>query len=275
MPIESLLGLVVYLVAALSLAAFGIGFMFGKCRTQSRTPAYGILALTAVLTSALVVGTLPLARRIGPFITLCAVLFAGAITNGLLGGYVAGRRKLGGQSVWSRSTFTTFLIIALFLGYAHTRIREVGKTASEILPTATKYEPETNKDCPENLKSLYLAFASYAQDWDALPPADNWLDNEEIVSKVTKNEWLHCPAISNRQDDKFGYAFNAELSARPMNGKPLKEMPNAATTPLLYDSTNLAKNAQDKTTSLPRPGRHSGRNNILYCDGHVAAVEPR
>jgi prepilin-type processing-associated H-X9-DG protein len=101
------------------------------------------------------------------------------------------------------------------------------------------------------------------------------LDNEEIVSKVTKNEWLHCPAISNRQDDKFGYAFNAELSARPMNGKPLKEMPNAATTPLLYDSTNLAKNAQDKTTSLPRPGRHSGRNNILYCDGHVAAVEPR
>jgi prepilin-type processing-associated H-X9-DG protein len=37
----------------------------------------------------------------------------------------------------------------------------------------------------------------------------------------------------------------------------------------------MAKNAHDPLTSLPRPGRHGGRDNILYCDGHIEAVAPK
>ena len=33
--------------------------------------------------------------------------------------------------------------------------------------------------------------------------ADKWMDNEEIAAKIQKDEWLHCPEVSNRKDDKF------------------------------------------------------------------------
>ena len=83
--------------------------------------------------------------------------------------------------------------------------------------------------------------------------------------------------MSNRHDAHFGYALNDALAGKKLNlnGKPLKTLPNASTTPLLYDSTNVSKNAHDAVASLPRPGRHGGRNNILYLDGHVAAVAPK
>ncbi|MFI5385823.1 MAG: hypothetical protein ACHQ50_06850, partial [Fimbriimonadales bacterium] len=44
----------------------------------------------------------------------------------------------------------------------------------------------------------------------------------------------------------------------------------AATTPLIYDSVNLARNASDLVGSLPNPGRHHGHNNLCFADGHVA-----
>jgi prepilin-type processing-associated H-X9-DG protein len=52
-------------------------------------------------------------------------------------------------------------------------------------------------------------------------------------------------------------------------------MPDAAKTPLAFDSSTLTKNAHDPMTSLPKPGRHGGRNNILFCDGHIEMVEPK
>ena len=109
----------------------------------------------------------------------------------------------------------------------------------------------------------------YVQDNDALPPGDNWNTNEELVSKVRQNEWLHCPSVSNRTDDKFGYALNEALLGKKLQGKTLKELPDAAKTPLLFDSSNLAVNAYGDLSLLPIPGRHQGKNNILYCDGHV------
>ena len=41
--------------------------------------------------------------------------------------------------------------------------------------------------------------------------------------------------------------FNETLAGKKLNlnGKPLNSLPNANTTPLLYDSTNLNKNAHD------------------------------
>ena len=146
-----------------------------------------------------------------------------------------------------------------------------------VLKAKDEYKPETNKTCPENLKGLYNAFAQYAELNDSLPPADKWEENTDFTSRVPQDAWLHCPAVSNGHDDKFGYAYNTALAGKKLNlnGKPLNTYPDAAKMPLLYDSTNLSKNAQDAVTSLPKPGRHSGRNNILYLDGHVEAVAPK
>ena len=146
-----------------------------------------------------------------------------------------------------------------------------------ILKAKDEYKPETNKTCPENLKGLYNAFTQYAELNDSLPPADKWEENMDFTSRVPQDTWLHCPVVSNGHDDKFGYAYNTALGGKKLNlnGKPLSTFPDAAKTPLLYDSTNLGKNAQDPSASLPKPGRHGGRNNILYLDGHVEAVAPK
>jgi prepilin-type processing-associated H-X9-DG protein len=39
-----------------------------------------------------------------------------------------------------------------------------------------------------------------------------------------------------------------------------------------YDSTNLIRSASDAESSLPNPGRHAGRNNVSYADGHARSV---
>lgn len=137
-----------------------------------------------------------------------------------------------------------------------------GKPHGVVAPTA-------DKDCPDNLKSLYFAIEKYAESNGALPLADKWMDNEEITSRVQKDEWFHCPAVSNRHDANFGYAFNDAVAGKMLDGKKLSEMPGAATTPLLYDSSTLSKSAHDAFKSLPRPGRHGGKNSVLYCDGHI------
>ena len=84
-----------------------------------------------------------------------------------------------------------------------------------------KYDPVADKSCTENLKSLYFAFGKYVEYNDGLPPAETWQDQDDFKAAIQKDEWLHCPAVSNRHDAKFGYAFNAALSGRKLNGKKL------------------------------------------------------
>jgi prepilin-type processing-associated H-X9-DG protein len=76
--------------------------------------------------------------------------------------------------------------------------------------------------------------------------------------------WSHCPAVHPFSLSAFGYAFNSNLS-----GKKVTAIANPAATPMLYDSTNLARNASDPVTSLPEPPRHGAGNNLGYADGHA------
>lgn len=64
----------------------------------------------------------------------------------------------------------------------------------------------------------------------------------------------------------FGYAFNGKLS-RAM----FPDIKSPATLPFIYDSSNLRENANDAFASLPSPGRHDGKNNVLFADGKVKA----
>jgi prepilin-type processing-associated H-X9-DG protein len=41
---------------------------------------------------------------------------------------------------------------------------------------------------------------------------------------------------------------------------------------MFYDSSNLARNATDPVSSLVLGGRHSGKNNFTYADGHVKGI---
>jgi prepilin-type processing-associated H-X9-DG protein len=148
--------------------------------------------------------------------------------------------------------------------------RDVLAIIKQVLPSEPAYKPELNKTCPDNLKQLYTAMMIYADSWDGtLPPADGWLD--KIKDNVSQNEWLHCPEVSpERTGTKYGYAYNEEVA-----GKRISELQDAGKTPLIYDSTNLEPGAHDAAASLPKPGRHAGRNNVVFVDGNVSAEAPK
>jgi len=104
----------------------------------------------------------------------------------------------------------------------------------------------------------------YGTDHDDLAPLrDSWMDATEPYHMDATVE--HCPDVKG--DGLFGYAFNAGVKSLNNAGS------TDAATPLVYDSVNLAKNASDLATSMPQPGRHQGRDNVAYVDGHAKSVE--
>lgn len=275
MQVDAILNIVRLVCIGICIPVFFLGVVAG-IRTQDANRAGTRLAIVVVLLAALLIlGTLPLRAKIGSIITFLATYLTCALCAALLGGYGTGRKQskksMGGVALYA---VVTFCVTGLALASVFAQLAPVAEIAKQFV-SSQKPDLKVDKDCTENLTSLYFAFGKYAEYNDSLPPAENWEDQDDFKGAVQKDEWLHCPAVSNRHDNKFGYAYNAALSGRKLNGKILKEMPDAAKTPLLYDSADLAKNAHDGLTSLPKPGRHGGKNNILYCDGHIESVPPK
>ncbi len=263
-------------IAALMLAiGYAIGVRFG--RTYQPVPI--LIGCGAVVPVLLSVGAAKLGVTGSVILDAIVALFV-EMTCALMCGYFMGRMLKKERRDPGRIVAVCLGISCLLaIGFQVKNIHPVFDTlqTAGLLKPKDDYKPETNKDCPANLQSVYNAFEQYAELNDKLPDAAKWQDDTDFTSRIPQDEWLHCPAVSNRHDDKFGYALNDAVAGKKLNlnGKPLKSLPNAATTPLLYDSANTNKNAHDAVTSMPRPGRHGGRNNILYLDGHVAAVAPK
>lgn len=109
----------------------------------------------------------------------------------------------------------------------------------------------------------------YAADWDeSLPNGSTWMD---ALKKYSRNEsTFHCPASGNQRSEVYGYAFNKNLGR-----KRLAKIARPQTAVMLYDSTDLRRNASDAVTSLPSPARHLSTNNLLYVDGHAQSVRQK
>ena len=133
-----------------------------------------------------------------------------------------------------------------------------------VLPPYTGSGPAKPSPCLKSLKGTLIGLLVYASDADdRLPPGGAWMD---LAKPYGINE-PRCPSV--REGD-YGYAFNARLSLTKLKD-------DGATTPMVYDSTNLARNATDAFASLPIPGRHENRegsrlDNVGYADGHAKAV---
>lgn len=284
MRVQDIVQLAEIVIALTVLAAAAGGKLIGLRVADARKALFGATGLGILIAGVLIASASGPASRVGPIVTREALFLSFALLIALVGGCAAGVAKRRQRETGRRSPalivialITVVLMVGVLIPF-FLRIQEVMGVLNSLglLQTKRGYEPALDKDCPENLKSLYTAFQQYAQDWDALPPAAGWMNNEELISKVSRNEWLHCPAVSNRRDDKYGYAYNDAVSAKPLGGKHnLGDLPNAAHTPLLYDSTDLSKGAHDAFRSLPKPGRHAERDNVLYLDGHLEAVAPK
>jgi len=239
------------------------GYAGGRRSGGGTARALAAAAVPAVLWSAFIWwrGGSPVVVN-GQEITLAAVrwaipAFAGCLLGGaLIGVGEPGARVLGGLVavggvVWTSAQF--------------------GQAWQNVAPLLERqeYEPAKNQECPERLKQLGTALRLYADSWDGfLPPAERWMT--AIKDRVQKDEWLHCPEVARRDPGSYGYAMNRELS-----GKALSSISDKASTPLLYDSTATGPDAHDTVQSLPKPGRHMGRNNVLMADGEVRSEAPR
>ncbi len=271
---QQTISLVVLLVGFFSLDAFILGYVLGKRTPEGSIGDKLVIAACVMLTLLFVGGTLPLMSKIGSVVVVLGMVFDACLCIGLLSGLSGGRRQRGGGTVWNPVTFGTFVLIALLLAFVRSKGISFVNTANKLgIDGKGKDEPKENQTCEENLKSLYTAFSFYVQDWDALPPAKGWMDNTEIKPKVTKDTWFHCPTISDGKDDKYGYGYNATLAGKPLKlgGQALREMPNAAKTPLIYEVRDTAKSASVEKPDANQPRRHAGKTFVLYCDGSVKA----
>lgn len=152
--------------------------------------------------------------------------------------------------------------------------------------------------CLSNVKGLAYAQLTYAADYDdRLPIASRWMDSLErymkdggtvspvqaaLLYQVDDNlkpppkvrdvqdpmfvsRMPSCPTLVGEGKPRgFGYAMNIALS-----GKRETESP---TTPLVFESSDLARNVSGTLADLPNPPRHGHQNVIAYEDAHAKAV---
>jgi prepilin-type processing-associated H-X9-DG protein len=267
------IGVFALLAVGMCLVGYGVGV-----KARGERGRIGVAAFLLVLVLGVVGGAFPLTLRFGKLVMMEAVALTVGLAFAMTGGFDGGQKRKAGRSPWISAMLPCLLVTAIALGYIanqNQKLLEIVKELGIDGPKQQKAALDISKNCTQSLAEIYKGFEHYAGINDALPPAEKWLDEEDFLGGVQANEWLHCPAVSSRKDAKYGYAYNEALAGHKLSGKSLKEMPDAAKTPLVFDSDNLAKNAHDKLTSLPKPGRHGGTNNILYCDGHIEAVAPK
>ena len=161
------------------------------------------------------------------------------------------------------------ILLAVLLTPMFKRVREARR------------ESETTLTCISNVKQIGTSVQMYTQDYDeTYPLSATWMDGISPYlgnpnSDKTRNV-LQCPAVHVTNPTGYGYAFSNKLS-----GKSSQKINAPALTQMVYDSTNLTKNASDAVTSLPSPARHRPRgvrgfrgqrvNTMGFADGHVKA----
>jgi prepilin-type processing-associated H-X9-DG protein len=139
----------------------------------------------------------------------------------------------------------------------------LGMLGFMLVPVFEARERNGRPYCLSNLKQIALSALMYSQDYhERLMPRERWMDS---AMPYIKNESVfRCPEAVESDPIAFGYAFNGRFSMARMD-----RIASPASVPLFYDSENLSRNAFDHFSSLTRPGRHNGRNNIAFADGHA------
>jgi prepilin-type processing-associated H-X9-DG protein len=128
--------------------------------------------------------------------------------------------------------------------------------------------------CLSHVAEMARAAQLYAEDHNEVYPASNaWMDSltpyigkSQKVSTISTTTVFHCPSVAA---EGYGYAYNSLMSQ-----KALADISKPNEIIMLYDSSDLARNASDPVTSLPSPPRHIG-NNIGFVDGHVRSLRSR
>jgi hypothetical protein len=118
------------------------------------------------------------------------------------------------------------------------------------------------RTCVGNLKEVGTALLLYAGDnQGTLPLAHNWGTASGVYAKSAA--FYSCPESTSGP----GYAMHERLV-----GVKTALVANPKKTALVFDALAGEPNAVGALALLPEPPRHTGINNALFADNHVAPV---
>lgn len=125
-----------------------------------------------------------------------------------------------------------------------------------------------NGDRVQRLKALYVALMSYQKSEGQFPDGKTWMD--DIKDRLFAADMdhsqslkkLHDPALSD--PNQYGWALNSAVA-----GKYIGDIKNPASTPLVFTSSDLSKNACGTPQKLlPHPPR-GGENIAISVSGKI------
>ncbi len=121
----------------------------------------------------------------------------------------------------------------------------------------------------QNFKSMHQAMMLYHESEDAFPDGSGWMGEVENrmraydMAKEESAKKLVSPEYRD-QPGKFGYAMNDQCARKYKD-----DIPNPQTTPLLFDSSDLTRNAHGLPEKLlPNPPRQ-GQNRGVSVEGQM------
>jgi hypothetical protein len=141
----------------------------------------------------------------------------------------------------------------------------------------TDMDGSSKKACINNVKQLALGCVVYSIDHDDLmPPAATWVDSIRSTLHDEGHEDLFGLACGDavwtgpprQKPIGYGYAMN-----RFLDRASTANLEEPASMHLIYDSSNLSRNANEYLPAFPDPPRHHGYVVVGFADGHAKAVK--
>ena len=133
--------------------------------------------------------------------------------------------------------------------------------------------------CLQNLRALANAQAMYSLDNMGSLTGENWMDASLPYLKENVGA-IGCPVARDKKKDEYGFSMNEVFV-----GKSMVTATADGETPLIFDSTLLAKNAVGPISTLPDRPRHlesdsdpdfdTWKNNVVFANGSSRATQSR
>src|SRR5579862_2876077 len=133
----------------------------------------------------------------------------------------------------------------------------IGLLGAVLFPVFAQAKIAANRaQCMSNIKQDSAALLIYAADNDDHIPQSKWM--EVAMSGVGSEVRLTCPVV-RQHGGEYGYAINSKLTTT--------KKPDAATTVLIFETNNLARNASGDPSVEGNPDRHGKGRTESYVDG--------
>lgn len=163
------------------------------------------------------------------------------------------------------------LVLALLVLFA----TPIGKAARDLYShgfadayLSPDQERKYNASTEANLKAIYTALMQYHESEGAFPPAGTWMDalkNYGAASDLAKGEAdkkFVSPSLEGKPGT-YGYALN-DAAAGKYKGD-IKD----PKTPLIFDSSDTARNAHGDPSKLAPNPKRPGGNRAITVDGTI------